>query len=117
MVTARAGKSSLGCLVTLLLIAVVVYFSVNVGEAYLNFYQFQDAMRQEVRFAAHNSDAVILRRLRAQADSLGLPEAAGEVTLQRDGRHIEMESEYYQHIELPLMVREIHFNAHAEGIF
>jgi hypothetical protein len=69
------------------------YFAVNVGEVYFRFYQFQDGMRQEVRFASHNSDQVILRHLRAQADSLGLPEAAGEVTLQRDGRHIEIESE------------------------
>jgi hypothetical protein len=28
-----------------------------------------------------------------------------------------MESEYYVHIELPMMVREIRFNPHAEGIF
>lgn len=117
MVTCRRGRSSLGCLFSLLLVAVIVYFGVNVGDAYRKFYQFQDAMRQEVRFAAHNGDVVIIRHLRAQADSLGLPEAAGEVTLQRDGRHIEIESEYYQHIELPGYVREVHFNPHAEGIF
>jgi hypothetical protein len=74
-------------------------------------------MRQEVRFAAHNSDTIILHHLAAQADSLGLPESAGQVTLQRDGRHVEIESEYYEHIELPLYVREVHFNPHAEGIF
>jgi hypothetical protein len=101
----------------LLLVSAAVYFGVNAGEVFFRFYQYKDAMRQEVRFAAHNSDAAILRRLRLQADSLGLPEAAGEVTLQRDGRHIEMESEYYEHIELPLFVREIRFNPHAEGIF
>ena len=117
MVRQRAGRSSLGCLVTLLVLAAIVYFGVNVGEVYFRFYQFQDAMRQEVRFAAHNSDDVMLRHLQAQVDSLGLPEAAGEVTLQRDGRHIEMESDYYEHIELPLFVREVHFNPHAEGIF
>jgi hypothetical protein len=117
MVRARSGRSSLGCLLTLLVIAAVVYFGVNIGEVYFRFYQYQDAMRQEVRFAAHNTDAVILRHLREQADSLGLPEAAGLVTLQRDGRHIELESEYYEHIELPLTVREVHFNPHAEGIF
>ena len=117
MVRVRRGSSSLGCLFSLLLISAAGYFAVNVGEVYFRFYQYKDAMRQEVRFAAHNSDAVILRHLRAQADSLGLPEAAGEVTLQRDGRHIEMESEYYVHIELPMMVREIRFNPHAEGIF
>jgi hypothetical protein len=117
MVNARRGLTSLGCLMMLLLAAAVVYFGFSIGEHYFRFYQYQDAMRQEVRFAAHNNDNQILRNLRSRADSLGLPEAAGEVTLQRDGRHIEVESEYYVHIELPLMVREVRFNPHAEGIF
>lgn len=117
MVRQRAGKGALGCLLTLLIVSVIAYFGVNVGEVYFRFYQFQDAMRQEVRFAAHNTDAQILRRLRIQADSLGLPEAAGVVTLQRAGRHIELESDYYENIELPGMVREVHFNPHSEGIY
>jgi len=117
MVRPRRGSSSLGCLFALLLLSAAGYFAVNIGEVYFRFFQYQDAMRQEVRFAAHNSDDAILRHLQAQVDSLGLPEAAGEVTLQRDGRHIEMESEYYEHIELPLYVREQRFNPHAEGIF
>jgi hypothetical protein len=117
MVRPRTGRSTLGCLIPLLVLAAIVYFGVNIGEVYFRFYQYQDAMRQEVRFAAHNTDQAIIRRLQQQADSLGLPEAAGVVTLQRDGRHIALESEYYEHIELPLMVREVHFNPHAEGIF
>ena len=117
MVTPRRGTGSLGCLVMLMLVAAVLYFGVGIGEHYFRFYQYQDSMRQEVKFSAHNSDALILRHLRERADSLGLPEAAGEVTLQREGRHIEMESEYYVHIELPLYVKEVRFNPHAEGIF
>ena len=117
MVRRRSGMSSMGCLFTLLCLAAVGYFGVGVGEHFFRFYQYQDSMRQEVKFAAHNSDALILRHLRQRADSLGLPEAAGEVTLQRDGRHIEIESEYYVHFELPGMVREHRFNPHAEGIF
>src|SRR6266550_9609952 len=117
MVSGRRGVNSLGCLLLLLLTAAVIYFGVTIGEHYFRFYQYQDSMRQEVKFAAHNSDALILRHLRERADSLGLPEAAGEVTLQRDNRHIELESEYYVHIELPLYVREVRFNPHAEGIF
>ena len=117
MVRARSGSSTLGCLFTLMLLSAAGYFAVNVGEVFFRYMQYKDAMRQEVRFASHNSDQVILRHLRVQADSLGLPEAAGEVTLQRDGRHIEIESEYYEHIELPLIVREVRFNPHAEGIF
>ncbi len=117
MVTPRPGLTSLGCLVMLLLLATVGYFGIGVGEHYMQFYQYQDAMRQEVKFAAHNGDALILRHLRARADSLGLPEAAGEVSLQRDGRRIQVESEYYVHLELPLYVKEVRLNPHAEGIF
>ena len=57
MVRQRRGMSSLGCLVLLLLVAAAGYFGVNIGEHYFRFYQFQDDMRQEVKFAAHNSDA------------------------------------------------------------
>lgn len=117
MVKSRRGVSSLGCLVTLLIIAAALYFGVGIGENYFRFYEYQDSMRQEVRFAQHNGDALILRHLRDRADSLGLPESAGEVTLQRDGRHIQLESEYYVHLELPLYVKEVRFNPHAEGIF
>jgi hypothetical protein len=117
VVRPRRGLTSLGCLFMMLLAAAVVYFGVGVGEHYMAFYQFQDAMRQEVKFAAHNSDALILRHLRERADSLELPEAAGEVSLQRAGRHIELESEYYVHLELPLYIKEVRLNPHAEGIF
>jgi hypothetical protein len=117
MVTPRRGITSLGCLFTILVVAAIVYFGVTIGEHYFRFYQYQDAIRQEVRFAAHNNDNQISRHLREQADSLGLPEAAGEVTIQRDGRHIEIESEYYDRIELPMFVREVRFNPHGEGIY
>ena len=68
MVKRRAGSSSLGCLTSLLILSAAIYFGVNVGEVYWRFYQFQDDMRQEVRFAAHSPTDVILARLRAQAD-------------------------------------------------
>ena len=57
MVRPRTGSSTLGCLFVLLLLSAAGYFAVNVGEVYFRFYQFQDGMRQEVRFASHNSSA------------------------------------------------------------
>ena len=117
MVRTRRGLSSLGCLVTLMLIAAVGYFGWGIAEHFIRFFEYQDAMRQEVKFAAHFTDAQIVKRLREKADSLDLPEAAGEVSVQRDGRHIAIESEYYIHFELPLHVREKRFDPHAEGIF
>ena len=70
----RKGRSSLGCLLILLVLAAALYVGVNIGEAYWRFYEFQDAMRQEVRFAKQIPDDRIKLHLAALADSLGLPE-------------------------------------------
>jgi hypothetical protein len=114
-VTRRRGTSSLGCLFSLLIVAVVIYFGVNVGEAYWRFYQFQDDMRQEVRFSAHSTDASIVARLTAAADSLQLPDAASDITVNRVDKTITVEAEYSENVELPMYVRAIHFHPRAEG--
>jgi len=111
----RRGSSQMGCLFTLLIVAAIIYFGVNIGETYWRFYEYQDDMAQEVRFAAHSPDDVIVNRLKAAADSLELPEAAGNVQIRRTQTTISIESEYYDRIELPMYVREVRFHPHAEG--
>ena len=115
--TTRRGASSIGCLFGVLVLAALVYFGVNVGEAYWRFYQFRDDMQVEARFAGHNANDAILTRLRAAADSLGLPEAAGHVTIRRVHGVISIESFYDEPVELPGHVRELHFHPRAEGTF
>jgi hypothetical protein len=117
VVIGRRGASKLGCLVSLLVVVAIGYFGINVGETYYRFYRFQDAMHQEARFAAHNTDDVIKRRLAAFADSIGLPESARRVNVRRRDRHISIWCEYYDHIELPLYVREVYFNPSIEATF
>jgi hypothetical protein len=117
MVRARAGKGTLGCLVSLLFVAAVAYFSFNIGQTYWSYLQFRDRMRQEARFAQHRSDALIVRRLREYADSLGLPEGARKVHVRRRGRTIEIWAEYYENVELPLVVKEFYFHPQAVGTF
>jgi hypothetical protein len=115
LVTQRRGASSIGCLFSLLVLAAVVYFGVNVGEVYWRFYQYRDDMQQEVRFAAHTQNDAIVNRLRAAADSLGLPEGAGHVVIRRSSAMISIESYYDEPVELPGHVRELHFHPRAEG--
>jgi hypothetical protein len=115
LVKRRAGSSSLGCLTSLLILSAAIYFGVNVGEVYWRFYQFQDDMRQEVRFAAHSPTDVILARLRAQADSLDLPLDAHQIDIQRTKTLITIDAEYTETLELPMYVREVTFRPHAEG--
>jgi hypothetical protein len=117
MVRARAGKVGLGCLLSLAVIAVIGYFAFHVGTAYWSYYQFQDRMKQEARFAMHRSDALITKRLREYADSLDLPEGARNVNVRRRQRTIQIWAEYYQIIEFPGFVREVYFHPQAVGTF
>jgi hypothetical protein len=114
-VVIRRGRSSLGCLLVLLLVAAALYFGVNIGEVYWRFYEYQDAMRQEVRFAAQIPDDRMKLHLSALADSLGLPEEATDVTIDRSKTDISVSAEYSEQVELPLFVRQIRFKPHAEG--
>jgi hypothetical protein len=115
LVTSRRGASSLGCLFSLLIFATAVYFAVNIGEVYWRFYEFQDDMQQEVRFASSTTNERILLRLKARADSLDLPDDAHDITIKRSDKAITIEAEYYDRIQLPLYVREVLFRPHAEG--
>jgi hypothetical protein len=115
LVKSRRGASSLGCLVTLLVVAAVIYFGVNIAEVYWRYYEFQDDMNQEVRFAAHTPDDRIRNRLKAAADSLDLPDDAHHIDIRRTETTITIETEYYERIELPMYARDVLFHPKAEG--
>jgi len=114
-VVAPRGRSSLGCLFALLIVAVVLYFGVNIGEAYWRYYEFQDAMQQEVRFARQISDDRIKVHLAAYADSLGLPEEATDITVNRSRDAISVSAEYSERVEFPLFARDLRFYPRARG--
>lgn len=111
----RHGKGTLGCLFSIFVVAALGYFAFHIGEAYLRSVRFQDAMRGEVKFGADRSTAEIKERLRTAADSLGLPEEAGEVGIARTGQNLSIWSDYSELIELPFHGQRIPFHPHAEG--
>jgi hypothetical protein len=69
----RAGKTHLGCLLTLAVLAVAIYFGIGVAEVYWRFYRIQDFVKGQVEFAPVLTDDVILRRLVGFSDTLGVP--------------------------------------------
>jgi hypothetical protein len=73
--------------VSVLLAVTIAYFGFNIGEVYLRFYRLRDAMAQEARFAHNRDDDAIRLRLAA----------------------VVIKSNYTEHVELPLFVREFHF--------
>lgn len=102
---------------TLLIISAVVYFGIPAAEVYWRYLHYRDAMRQEVRFRSALPNDQLKTRLRLIADSLGLPEDAGMVTIKRDKRVITIESHYEEMLDLPLMKRELHFEPRAVGTY
>ncbi|HJP85829.1 MAG TPA: hypothetical protein VJ852_07560 [Gemmatimonadaceae bacterium] len=107
----RRGESRLGCLVTLLVLVVAIYFSIDFGEAYFRYYQFKDAMGQEARFATDKTDEQITTRLSALADTLQLPVDAAQISIDRSPTVITISSEYDEVIRLPFnKERVLHFH-------
>ena len=113
----RRGRTSPGCLFLLLLVVAAGYFGANIGEVYYHYYVYRDAMEQEARLAAHNSDDAIRQHLRALADSLGLPEGAQTINIRRVPGRIAIWSDYYDHVELPMYVHEFHLTPRAEQVY
>lgn len=117
MVT-RRGATSLGCLVPLLIAAVVIYFGKDFVQAWVRNYQYGDAMREVVRFAGADNDEKVMTRFRALADSLGLPPEAGLVHINRTGEGTVIWSDYDVTIELPFNHdRTLHFHPSSEKTF
>lgn len=97
----RRGASRLGCLIQLIIVAGLIYFGAYAGQDLLDYYRFQDAMKQEARFAARRTDTQIKDRLRMFADSVGLPVEAQDINIVRDELSIKIWSEYDQPLRLP----------------
>lgn len=119
MVSARGGRTSLGCLILLVLLGAGVYIGFNVGQLYWRDYQFRDAMKQQIRFASQMSDQTIQANLATYADSLGLPDDASDnLSIERaaDGT-MTITSEYADSVQLPIFKRKFNFKPRAEGGF
>lgn len=110
----RRGASSLGCLVSLVLLVGAIYYGVHIGGIYWRSYQLQDDMRQQARFAGQLTDQAIRLRLLAQADSL-LGQAP-DFQIERAGRpsRITIQAHYTETVELPLFKHTFVLRPRAE---
>jgi hypothetical protein len=117
MVKRPRGASTLGCLFSMLVVVALVYFGVNVGAPYLRYYQFRDAMQQQVRFAERLTDSQIVATLRLKADSLALPATAHRINIRRTPRRVVIWTEYSETIDFPFVTRDISFRPVVERSF
>ncbi len=113
----RRGTSSRGCLFSLLVVVVALYYGINIGEVWYRFYQMQEEMTSQARMAPGLSDGVIRRRLQVKAEALGLPPEAQEIriTRSRQARQIIIESTYDESVDLPFFNHTFNLKPRAEA--
>ena len=113
----RRGAGSAGCLIPLLIVALVVYFGRDFVTAYFRYYQFRDAMSQESRMGERSDDSIVTH-LRTLADSLDLPGNGGQVHIARTPASLLIWSDYDEHVKLPFNHEKvIHFHPNSETSF
>lgn len=108
----------MGCLLPLVIAAVVIYLGKDFVKAWVSNYRFNDAMREEVRFSTASNDEQIMSHFRALADSLELPRTAGFVRISHTSDGTVIWSDYDVTIDLPFNhEKTIHFHPSSEKTF
>jgi hypothetical protein len=112
----RRGGTTSGCLVSLLVLAALVYYGIQLGEPWFRYYQLVDEMRVSARLAPTLADGVIRRRLEAKADELQLPPEAHKFTITRTGnpRKITISTHYAETVQAFLFSHTFEFDPKTE---
>lgn len=106
----RPGKARLGCLLMLAVLAVALWQGIGAFQVYFRYYRMQDAVNGQAELAPAIGDDVILDRLVAYADTLGLPLGRRAWRIQRTSspRQITIEATYRDSIVISLpFVRKV----------
>ncbi len=117
----RSGKTHIGCLFSLFIVAVGIYVGVNIAEVYWRYYRLEDYVKEQVDFASLVGDDVILRRLVAYSDNLGVPLGQRDWTVRRTWtpRQITISAQYQDTIRIEVLglrkVFAVEFKPYARG--
>ena len=111
----RRGASSMGCLISLLVLVAGLYYGVNIGELYFRYYRLLDEMQSQAQLAPSLDDGTIRRRIQAAAQDIGLPPAAQQITIVRRAspREIVIETQYTESVDLPFFNHTFDFHPKA----
>lgn len=101
-------------LLKLAIAALIVHAGYQVGMAYWEHYQFQDAVQQVAQFAERETVDQLEARVLDLASERGLPLAEGDLTVARQQRRITIDGKYSREILLaPGFRRPWDFSLHV----
>ena len=116
MVSRRRGASTMGCLLSLLVLVAVLYYGVNIGEVWFRYYRLADEMSTQARLAAALDNGTIQRRIASAIQEIGIPDEAAanlEITRTASPRQITIETQYNESVHLPLFNHTFHLHPKA----
>jgi hypothetical protein len=99
------GKVGLGCLFSLFLLVAGVYVGFNFFEVYWRAFQLQRYVDEQASFAPVVTDAVIVRRLVAKADTLDVALGQRDWDVRRGGNppEIVIEAQYRDSVVIEVL--------------
>ncbi len=111
------GKSKIGCVLALALLAVVIFYGIGVAGQVFKYYQLKDEMNTQARLAATNDDATIRRRVLDRIVDLDLPSEARRLTVRRTARppQIVLRTSYKVTFTFPFYEYTYTFRAEARA--
>jgi hypothetical protein len=115
---AERGRIPVGCVLFLLVCAAVAYLATPVGLQAFKYYQLEDEMKTQVRFAGTWTDEELRARILDRIEELGLPgEAARRLRIERGGRppEIRITTSYTITFEFPFYTRSHTFKPEVRG--
>jgi len=99
-----------------MILMAVLYYGLDAGRLYWDFYKFQDEMETSARFASTQTDDQIRKHLKGVAQDLGLPAEAQRIVIRRIQHTplISIHSQYTVELVLPFKRKEITLRPVAE---
>jgi hypothetical protein len=112
----RRGASTLGCLLSLLVLVAALYYGIHIGEVYWRYYQIVDEMQVNARLAPSITDDVIQRRLATTVEDVFGPDRRIQFRINRGGRSrlLSIDAQYRDSVSLPLFKHTFVLKPHAE---
>ncbi len=111
----RPGATQLGCLTWILLVSLTAYAGIHIGAPYMRYLRYSDAISEEVRYATFRNDDAIRTHIWAAADSIGMPESAYHLTVERTTGSIHVYGSYDDEWVILTYFHLVHFIIEQKG--
>jgi hypothetical protein len=107
VVRGRRGAGTKGCLFTLLLLTVFVYYAIGFGQVLWRYLKLKDEMFVAAGMAEEMDDDKIRGQLRKAVSDVGVPADPNKFVIRRFSKQIEISITYTEMVVLPFMHRPL----------